>query len=93
MKSPLRLQPEDVEISSVSAASGPPSGPHSSRARQVRNTRLTVTHRSTGLAVTGEVAAGSYSRKQMIAETDKLKLRLMAELEKLVASRLRLPRS
>jgi hypothetical protein len=91
MKPPLRLQPDDVEIGSVSSASGPPSGPRSSRARQVRNTQLTVRHRATGLEVTGEVVAGNYSRKQMIEETDKLKLRLMAELEKLVAKRLRVP--
>jgi len=75
----------------MSGASGSRSGPRSSRARQVRNTQLTLTHRPTGLQVTGEVVAGNYSRRQMIEETNKLQLRLMAELEKLVATQLRLP--
>ncbi len=90
MKEVFRLRPEDVGVSAVSSASGPPSGPRSSRARQIRSERITLTHRTTGAEVSGEIVAGNYTRKQMIEERRRLKVELMSKLEKLVASRLRL---
>jgi len=90
MKEDLRLRPEDVRVSVVSSTSGPPSGPHSSRANQIRSERITLTHRSTGAEVSGEIAAGNYTRKQMIEERRRLNLELFAKLEKAVANRLRL---
>lgn len=90
MKEIFKLRPEDVGVSAVSSAKGPPPAPHSSRARQIRSERITLTHRPTGAEVSGEIAAGNYTRKQMIEERRRLKVELMAKLEKMVSSRLRL---
>lgn len=91
MKKPFRLKPEDVTWTLTGGASGPSPGPRSSRARQTRNAATTLVHVPTGVQVTGEVPAGNYTREQMAEETRRLGERLMAELEQLVASRLRTP--
>jgi hypothetical protein len=57
----------------------------------LRSTTLTLTHRPTGLQVTGEVPEGRYTNAQMNAQQDLLHQKLMAELTAMVAKKLRLP--
>jgi hypothetical protein len=91
MKPQFQIKPDDVTWRMNSSASGPLSGPRSSRARQVRGSQLTLIHVPSGVEVSGDVPAGSYTRKAMVEEQAKLRDRLMVELERAVASHLRSP--
>ncbi len=62
-----------------------------SRALGESGSRLTLTHKSTGIEVTGEVPTGHYSRREMQSEVRKLEEGLFAELESQVAKALRIP--
>jgi protein subunit release factor A len=84
----LSLDPSDVGYLKMSPRSrGKPGAPIT----DTRSTVLTLTHRPTGLQVTGEVPAGRYTNAQMNARQDALHQTLMAELTALVAKKLRLP--
>ncbi len=83
------IDPADIELRTTGSANGPASGPRSSRARQTRNEVMILVHVPTSIEVSGEIPAGNYTRKEMIAERDKLHASLMAELETQVAKRLR----
>jgi len=86
---PFSLDPDDVGYLKMSPRSrGKPGAPIT----DTRSTVLTLTHRPTGLQVTGEVPEGRYTNAQMNVRQDALHQTLMAELTALVAQRLRLPR-
>lgn len=90
MAKPYRfsLDPNDIGYLKMSPrARGKPGSPIT----DVRATNLTLTHRPTGLQVTGEVPAGHYTNAQMNAQQDLLHRKLMAELTALVAKKQRLP--
>lgn len=91
MPAPPPIKPEDVTWFESSAASDPPSGPHSSRARQSRSARITFRHIPTGVEVSGQAPESSYTRKAMADAKARLRDELMAELVRAVANHLRLP--
>lgn len=82
------LDPDDVGYLQISPRSrGKPGAPIT----DTRSTVLTLTHRPTGLRVTGEVPESRYTNAQMNARQDALHQTLMADLTALVAKKLRLP--
>jgi hypothetical protein len=86
--SPFSLDPDDVGYLKMSPRSrGKPGAPIT----DARSTVLTLTHRPTGLRVTGEVPEGRYTNAQMNARQAALHQALMTELTALVAKKLRLP--
>jgi len=61
--------------------------------RKLKRTKrkVTLSHPETGLSVIGEIGPGSYSKKEMRAETVALEKKLFSELEKKVAKALKVP--
>ncbi|WP_143448610.1 hypothetical protein [Kineosporia sp. A_224] len=74
--------PGDVSVRSTTARSGNRGDGRSraSRAEDVSERRVTLTHTATGLSVHGAVPAGRYSRAELRLATDELREQLMAEL-------------
>ncbi|MBI4943719.1 MAG: hypothetical protein HY830_23510 [Actinobacteria bacterium] len=74
--------PGDVSVSSTTARSGNRGDGRSraSRAEDVSERRVTLTHTATGLSVHGAVPPGRYSRAELRLATDELRGRLMSEL-------------
>jgi hypothetical protein len=84
-----RFDVNDVGISMMSTASGRRRLRRHSRANDLRSTTLTLTHRPTGLVLTGEVPEGHYSRKQMRDLVAKLEQDLLLKLAELVTKKSR----
>jgi hypothetical protein len=63
----------------------------SSRADVVTGSRVSLTHRPTGVVVTGEVPRGNHSRAAMQRHVAELRAKLFVELNSAVARKMRLP--
>lgn len=62
-----------------------------SRAIDSRSWKFVLIHTPTGMEVSGEIPEGSYSKKQMQQERDKLYSSLWTQLETKVAKHMKLP--
>ncbi len=62
-----------------------------SRRLSITSKEITLTHTPTGVSVSGKVAQGHYSRREMQHLVAELRARLVIELHRAVARKLRLP--
>jgi hypothetical protein len=85
------LDLRDVDRFETSSRSGGRKRAALSRALDLSDHALRLTHRPTGIAVSGEVPTGNYSRTEMTKLKQALNARLFAELEQRVARHLRIP--
>jgi hypothetical protein len=85
------LDPQDVDTFATSTRSSGRGRATLSRALDVSGQTLRLTHLPTGIAVSGEVPAGSYSRTEMTRLKEALHAQLLADLERRVARHLRIP--
>lgn len=74
----------DVTIFHEASTTGGRAKARYSRRDSITSKKITATHRPTGLAVSGEIEPGHYSRKEMQALTAKLEAALLEKLERLV---------
>ena len=78
------------------SGSGPSVGSRSNMTKQSRvlavtSKEITLTHTPSGVAVSGKVAPGHYSRREMQRLVAELHAQLLIELHHAVARKLRLP--
>ncbi len=89
--SALTIDERDIAVS----GSGLSSGNRSKMTRQSRSLSITgkaftLTHKPTGVSVSGEVTPGHYSRREMQRLVAELRAHLLVELHRAVARKLRL---
>jgi protein subunit release factor A len=92
-KKGFTIDPKDVALNrSWLRASGRGGNiARTSRAVGTQEGRMELIHTPTGISVSGIVNEGVYTRVQMTAAMDALKVQLWAELESKIARHLRLP--
>lgn len=86
--------PENEVTSGMTGASSSSRGGRVARTSRKRNlTSLTfrLCHQPTGISVSARIPTGHYSRKEMLAERERLRTELWGELEEKVARHLRVP--
>lgn len=85
------LDPAEVDAFEMSGRSGGRRRASLSRSLDVSGCEMRLTHRPTGIEVTGEVPEGNYSRAEMTRLRADLRARLFADLEQRVARHRRIP--
>ena len=83
------MDPAEVAESSLTGTSSGRRRAAQSRDLDVTETTITLRHRPTGIEVSGSVPPGHYARPAMKKLKAELHARLLDELERLVAKRLR----
>jgi hypothetical protein len=85
------LDPADVDTFETSSRASGRRRAALSRALDASAHLVRLTHRPTGVEVSGEIPQGNYSRTEMTQLRQELHARLLAELEQRVARHLRVP--
>lgn len=78
------LNPEDVAYAWAGYSGHLPKETRRLPARLLVPTVVTLTHRPSGVSVSGEVARRDYSRREMQDQLSRLRKKLLAELERRV---------
>jgi hypothetical protein len=85
------LDPAEVDTFEMSSRSGGRRRAALSRALDTSAHQIRLTHRPTGVEVSGEIPQGNYARAEMTRLRQELRARLFAALEQAVARHLRIP--
>ena len=85
------LDPAEVDTFEMSSRAGGRRRAALSRALDTSGHQIRLTHRPTGVEVSGQIPQGNYSRTEMTRLRQELLASLFAQLEQRVAHHLRIP--